>query len=82
MTALTKNNLSWYIKWFSSIILIVALILRSNQIFPIWDLGLSCVGCLGWLVVGWLWKDRALIVLNTVAHIILLSGLINQLVIK
>ena len=82
MTTLTKRDLSWYIKWFSSIILIVALILRSNQIFPIWDLGLSCAGCLGWLIVGWLWKDRALIILNTVAHIILLSGLINQLVIK
>ena len=82
MKAIAKSDLSWYIKWISSIILIVALILRSGQILPIWDLGLSCTGCLGWLIVGWLWKDRALIILNTVAHIILLSGLINQLVIK
>jgi len=82
MKAIAKSDLSWYIKWFSSIILMIALVLRSTQTLPLWDLGLSCVGCLGWLVVGWMWKDRALIVLNTLAHIILLSGLINQLVIK
>jgi len=38
------------------------------------------VGCAGWIGIGVLWKDRALLVLNTVACFILLTGIVNNLV--
>jgi hypothetical protein len=34
----------------------------------------------GWLWVGLLWKDRALVLLNGIAVFILLSGLISHFV--
>ena len=69
-----KGDLSWYIKWVSSVILLVAMTIRSGQQFPEIDLLLSTIGCAGWLIVGLLWKDRALIILNAVAVVILAGG--------
>lgn len=66
----------WYIKWISSFILIVGMMLRTTQEYMFLDLTLSCIGAFGWLVVGLMWKDRALIILNTVATTILLYGFI------
>ena len=66
----------WYIKWLASLILIVGMMLRTTQEYMFLDLLLSCVGAFGWLVVGLMWKDRALIILNTVATTILLYGVI------
>ena len=79
-SATPKQDLSWYIKWGSSIILLAAFSFRSTQQFPFIDLCLSLVGVSGWLWVGLLWKDRALVLLNGVAVFILLSGLINHFV--
>ena len=66
----------WYIKWIASVILIVAMMLRTTQEYMFLDLTLSCIGAFGWLCVGVIWKDRALIILNTVATTILLYGVI------
>ena len=48
--------------------------------FILYDLVLSLVGAASWLVVGLMWKDRALIILNGVITFMLLSGLIKVLV--
>lgn len=73
-----KGDLSWYIKWTSCAIILVAVMCRSAPDVPkIYDLVLSCFGCLGWLTVGWLWHDRALIVLNGVLVVVLGSGIMN-----
>ncbi len=50
--------------------------LRTTQEYMMLDLTLSCIGAFGWLCVGIIWKDRALIILNTVATTILLYGVI------
>ena len=39
---------------------------------------LSLIGCAGWTVVGFLWKDRALIVLNAIIVFALMSGLVRN----
>jgi len=45
---------------------------RSVEEIPkIYDVMLSFVGCLGWGVVGYLWHDRALILLNGVLTVVL-----------
>ena len=79
-SATPKQDLSWYVKWIASIILLCAFAFRSTQQFPFIDLCLSLVGVSGWLWVGLLWKDRALVLLNGIAVFILLSGLISHFV--
>jgi hypothetical protein len=54
------------------------MMIRTTQQYPIWDMWLSLTGCLGWLVVSVIWRDRALIVLNVIASFILASGLLNH----
>ena len=73
-----KKDITWYIKWFSSIVMIFGIILTSNNIFPL-NLYISVIGLIGWLVVSLLWKDRSLIVLNTVAVAIYLNGIVQYL---
>ena len=69
----------WYIKWIASFILIVGMMLRTTQEYPFLDITLSMLGAFGWLIVGVMWKDRSLIILNTVATTILLYGVIMGL---
>ena len=85
---MTKYNLSkmtpyktkdWYIKWGASIVLIVGIILTSNNIYPL-NLYFDIVGLTGWFVVGMIWNDRALIVINVVSLAILINGLVTYYV--
>ena len=69
-------TLDWYVKWFSSLFLITGMILRTTQQYMFADITLSLIGALGWLFVAIKWNDRALTLLNTVASIILLYGVI------
>ena len=69
----------WYIKWFASLLLIIGMMLRTTQEYPFIDITLSMLGAFGWLIVGVMWKDRSLIILNTVATTILLYGVIMGL---
>ena len=78
-SATPKQTLDWYIKWTASIILLIAMSVRSNPDLTIYDQSLSLIGCLGWLIVALIWKDRALIILNSTAAIILATGIINTL---
>ena len=72
-----RYDLSWYIKWFSSVCLIIAMILTSANVHP-WNLYPAIVGMTGWLIVGLLWHDRALIVLNAISVAIYLTGIVNS----
>ena len=53
-----RHDLSWYIKWFSSITLIIAMMFTAIELFPV-NLFIANVGFIGWFVVGMLWHDRA-----------------------
>ena len=71
-----RHDLSWYIKWASSVTLIVAMLFTSANIFPL-NLYVANIGFIGWFVVGMLWHDRALIVLNAISFAIYSLGLLN-----
>tara|TARA_R100000995_G_C3433094_1_gene99490 strand:- start:236 stop:547 length:312 start_codon:yes stop_codon:yes gene_type:complete len=71
-----RYDLSWYIKWASSLTLIVAMMFTALDIFPI-NMWIANLGFVGWLVVGMLWHDRALIVLNSISLAIYSMGIIN-----
>ena len=68
-----------YIKWVASFLLIIGVILTSNNIFPS-NLIFHALGMLGWFVVGILWNDRALIVINAVTLALMSNGLITYYV--
>jgi hypothetical protein len=72
-----RGDLSWYIKWASSVLLIIAMILTSANVHP-YNLYPAVLGMSGWLIVGLLWHDRALIVLNAISVAIYLLGIINS----
>ena len=72
-----KGDLSWYIKWASSVLLIIAMVLTSANIHP-YNLYPATLGMIGWLVVGLLWHDRALIVLNAISVAIYATGILNS----
>ena len=72
-----KGDLSWYIKWVSSVFIIMGMALTSANIFPM-NIIVHGIGVTGWLIVGMLWHDRALIFLNAVAIFVYATGLLNH----
>ena len=69
------KDLTWKIKWTSTIILIFGMILTSQNLYP-YNLGFHIVGITGWTYVSIVWNDRALIVTNSVALCIFVNGVV------
>lgn len=78
-SATPKQDLSWYIKWVASIVMLFAMSMRGIPEFAIWDGVLSIFGLFGWLIVAMLWKDRALILLNAVGLVLVTRNVIESL---
>tara|TARA_R100000234_G_C4983583_1_gene172164 strand:- start:781 stop:1077 length:297 start_codon:yes stop_codon:yes gene_type:complete len=76
-SATPKLTFDWYIKWVSSVLLIIAMFARGFEELKLLDLVFSTLGCMGWLVVSLIWKDRALIILNSLAVFVLGSGIVR-----
>lgn len=78
-SATPKLDLSWYIKWISSILALTAVTFRASGIHELhtYDVLLSWLGAVGWFVVGFMWKDRALVLLNGAISIMLFAGLLK-----
>ena len=77
-----KKDLTWYIKWSVSIIMLVGMALgrgTGNPELIKYDTMASWIGAAGWMYVGVVWKDRAMILVNLVMIAINTVGLINQL---
>ena len=64
------------VKWISSIIIIISMILTAANIYPV-NIFLALPGTLGWIYVSFMWKDKAMISMNFVALTIYLLGIIN-----
>ena len=73
------HTIDWYVKWVASVIIIISVILTSNNIYPL-NLFFYSVGLSGWFIVALLWNDRALLVVNAVSLSLLLNGLISYYV--
>ena len=68
------GDITWYVKWFSTITVIGAVMARSLGYHGA-DLILSFIGVIGWTFVGLKWHDRALTLLNTVLGVLLILGI-------
>jgi len=72
----TNREMDWWIKWFSSIILMIGAATTALNLYP-FNMYFQFTGITGWLIVGIMWNDWALIVVNIVGSLILLTGIIH-----
>lgn len=79
-SATPKYTTDWYIKWIASAFVLVAMSLRGIEGYQFIDLSLSVIGIFLWLIVSFMWNDRALIVLNGAGLILLIRNLITYIV--
>jgi len=80
MVLIKTLGLTWYIKWAATILVLIAVMCRSvDEIPKIYDVAFSWAGTLGWLYVGLQWKDRALIILNSVIGFLLFTALVRYI---
>ena len=74
-----EKKIDWYVKWIASILVLSAIVFRSSgPEFHLLDLYFSFFGIGLWLWVSLLWEDRALILLNGTAFIILAIGIVRD----
>lgn len=73
------KDISWYIKWCATAVLLVAITSRAAGGPQLLDFCLSIIGTLGWAVVGFMWHDRALMILNSTVAGILTVGVLRVL---
>ena len=75
------HDLTWFIKWTACIFVLIAVACRSiDEIPKVYDVSFSLAGTVGWLWVGYLWHDRALIVLNAVLVFMLTISTLRYIV--
>ena len=79
-SATPKYTADWYLKWISSVFVLAAMSIRGMEGLQFYDLILSIIGIFGWLLVSFIWRDRALILLNSFGLLFLLRNLVEQLV--
>lgn len=80
-SATPKYTFDWYLKWIASLFVLSAMSIRGVVGMEAIDLSLSVIGIALWLVVSFLWKDRALILLNGVGLMFLVKNLVTYLVV-
>jgi len=78
-SATPKQTLDWYVKWVASSMLLMGMSMRGIEGLQLYDLTISIGGVILWLWVSILWKDRALIVVNSVGLLLLTRNLITML---
>ena len=78
-SATPKYTADWYIKWIASCFVLAAMSVRGIDGYQLYDLYLSIIGITGWVIVSVLWKDRALIILNSFGLLFLLRTFFESL---
>ena len=79
-SATPKYTIDWYVKWTASFFILISMSMRGIEGLQMYDLCFSLIGVTGWYIVGVLWKDRALILLNGVGVALLLRTLFGTIV--
>ena len=76
-----KGDVSWYVKWIASVFIIFGMMMTSLDVsfYPI-NLYFHFIGVSGWFVVGFLWHDRSLIVVNGIAMTIFAMGILKTFI--
>jgi len=74
-----QNDFADKLKWIATSFVVAAVFFRSQHehSLQVYDIVLSFIGCALWIVVGVLWKDRAVITLNSILTVMLLISIVN-----
>ena len=73
------HDLSWYLKWSGSFLIMSGIICRAVGVLPFYDLCASFIGTGMLACMAYLWHDRALLMLNGVASVALAMGILRYL---
>ena len=67
------------IKWISSVLIIISMILTASGDYHPYNLYIAVPASVGWIVVSFCWKDKSLILMNTIALTIYLLGITKHI---
>ena len=80
VTLIKTTGYIYYLKWIATVMILIAVACRSVEEIPkIWDIGFSYIGTGMWLMVSIAWKDRALILLNSVISFMLFVAILRYI---
>lgn len=80
ITLIKTKGYIYYLKWLATFIILIAVACRSvDEIPKIYDVAFSWVGTGMWLIVSIAWKDRALILLNSVISFMLFVSILRYI---
>ena len=78
VTLIKTTGYIYYTKWIATIFVLIAVACRSVEEIPrSYDVLFSWIGTGMWLVVSLAWKDRALILLNSVMSFMLFIAILR-----
>ena len=67
------------IKWISSLLIIISMILTASGDYHPWNLYIAVPATIGWVIVSFCWRDKSLILMNTIALTIYMLGITKYL---
>ena len=67
------------VKWISSVLIIISMILTASGDYHPYNLYIAVPASVGWIVVSFCWKDKSLILMNTIALTIYLLGITKHI---
>lgn len=80
ITLIKTKGYIYYLKWIATLFILVAVACRSVEDIPkIYDVVFSYIGTGMWLIVSIAWKDRALILLNSVISFMLFVAILRYI---
>jgi hypothetical protein len=71
-----RETLTFAVKWFASMVQILGYTATGLGFSP-WNVYLFLIGLVGWLAVGFLWRDRAIILIHVIALGAMVAGLLS-----
>lgn len=77
MTALGTSRYADTVKWIATVIQLIGYGLTGLNIVP-WNIFFFFGGIILWFAVGFMWKDRAIMVVHVGAFISLFVGYLNS----
>ena len=73
------KDISWYIKWTASAFILSSICIRAADYSHALDLTFGLIGMSMWAVVGYMWHDRSIIILNGISAALLAVGLLEYM---
>ena len=67
------------VKWISSVLIIISMILTASGEYHPYNLYIAVPATIGWIIVSFAWKDKSLILMNTIALTIYLLGITKHI---